>query len=106
MIVPIITSQWVTNSVWAAVFTLIQVLVLWSLNLVALEIENPFGKDANDMDGKKMQEEMNQHLMLLLKPSTERTPRLSKSFGSSECSPKNRSSSFNCVINTFHLRPD
>jgi len=80
MVVPVITSQWVTNWIWAFIFTLIQVLVLWSLNLVALEIENPFGQDANDMDGGRMQEEINRHLLLLLDPATERTPRLSALF--------------------------
>ena len=43
ILVPLVTSVWVTNPAWAAVFTLIQVFVLWALNLTAIEIENPFG---------------------------------------------------------------
>jgi len=80
VMVPIVTSQWVTNELWAVVFTIMHVSVLWSLNLVALEIENPFGRDANDMDGRRMQDEINRHLVLLLQPGTERTTRLSSSF--------------------------
>merc|ERR1719422_54896 len=84
VISPMVTSEWCTNSFWAFMFTFMQVAVMWSLNLVALEIENPFGRDANDIDGKKMQEEMNRHLLLLLKPSTERTPHLSCLFDDGE----------------------
>merc|ERR1740123_910561 len=80
IIVPVVTSQWCTNSIWAFSFTLIQVLVLWSLNLVGQEIESPFGTDANDMDGQRMQEEMNRQLLLLLQPRNERTPQLSRRF--------------------------
>jgi len=101
MIVPIITSQWVTHFAWAFVFTLVQVLVLWSLNLVALEIENPFGQDANDMDGQRMQEEINRHLLLLVDPKTERTPRLSSLFGLRKVSPameRARTSNFDRVL--------
>ena len=34
----------------------LQVFILWSLNAIALEIENPFGFDANDIDAQAMQE--------------------------------------------------
>lgn len=79
LVVPIVTATWVGSPVWAFLFTLIQVLVLWSLNLVALEIENPFGTDANDIDGFRMQDELNRHLMLLLDENTTATPYLRKS---------------------------
>jgi len=73
---PVITCQWVTSIAWAAFFTFTQVFILWALNLTAGEIENPFGLDPNDLDGMQMQEEMNEHLLLLLQPSTIRTPKL------------------------------
>jgi len=76
LVVPFVTSQWVTSPIWAAVFVIIQVFILWSLNFIAVEIENPFGTDANDLDGHYMQKEMNRHLMLLLRPETIRTPLL------------------------------
>jgi len=75
-IVPFVVAQWVTSPVWAGVFTMIQVFVLWSLNNIAEEIENPFGADPNDLDGEYMQKEMNRHLLLLLHRDTISVPRL------------------------------
>merc|ERR1712232_1044141 len=75
--VPFVTCQWVSHSFWAFLFVFIQVFILWSLNFIAVEIENPFGTDANDLDGRTMQEEMNHQLLVLLDPSTIRTPKLS-----------------------------
>merc|ERR1719422_2398374 len=108
VISPMVTSEWCTNSFWAFMFTFMQVAVLWSLNLVAMEIENPFGRDANDIDGKKMQEEINRHLLLLLKPSTERTPRLSHLFDDDAVvSERDRSSTLERVLkNTRHSLSD
>merc|ERR1712113_502603 len=76
IIVPFVTSQWVSNPYWAGLFVFIQVFILWSLNFIAVEIENPFGTDANDLDGCRMQQEMNHQLLILLDPSTVRTPKL------------------------------
>mmetsp|Transcript_25208 Transcript_25208/g.58000 ORF Transcript_25208/g.58000 Transcript_25208/m.58000 type:complete len:551 (-) Transcript_25208:33-1685(-) len=75
---PFVTTQWVTSYAWAAIFVFIQVFVLWALNFIAIEIENPFGTDPNDLDGRTMQMEMNQHLLLLLRESSVRTPRLNQ----------------------------
>merc|ERR1712113_721717 len=73
---PFVISQWVTSPVWAFIFVFIQVFILWSLNFIAVEIENPYGTDANDLDGCRMQQEMNHQLLILLDPSTVRTPKL------------------------------
>jgi hypothetical protein len=77
LLVPCMTSQWVTKVWWATIFGFVQVFVLWALNLIAVELENPFGMDANDLDCHHMQMETNEHLLLLLQSSTERTPSLS-----------------------------
>jgi hypothetical protein len=53
-----------------------QVFILWSLNFIAVEIENPFGMDENDLDAAHMQNEMNQHLRVLLKPEVIKSPHL------------------------------
>jgi len=76
LIVPFVTATWVSTPVWAAIFVVLQVLILWSLNFIAREIENPFGTDANDIDGRYMQEELNRHLLLLLQSESLRTPHL------------------------------
>lgn len=74
--VPFVTIHWVTSPVWAAILVFIQVFILWSLNFIAVEIENPFGTDANDLDGKNMQIEFNRQLLLLLQDDTHRVPEI------------------------------
>merc|ERR1712003_404070 len=46
IVTPLITAQWVSGPFWSFFFTFVQVLVFWSLIIVAMEIENPFGTDA------------------------------------------------------------
>jgi len=75
-LVPFIVSQWVVKPWWAAVFSFIQVFTFWTLNLIAVELENPFGLDPNDIDGDSMQMEFNTHVRLLLTPEALNTPRL------------------------------
>lgn len=73
---PIVMVQWTRNAFAAAVFTFVQVFILWSLNAIATGIEKPFGGQANDIDPYIMQQKMNAHLLLLLDPKTMRTPTL------------------------------
>lgn len=73
---PFVTSGWVSSPWWGAIFAFTQVFVYWCLNLIATEIENPFGRDPNDIDGEVLQMEMNRNLLLLLQPSTKRIPLL------------------------------
>eukprot|EP00747_Dinoflagellata_sp_TGD_P073280 gnl/TRDRNA2_/TRDRNA2_157825_c2_seq4.p1 gnl/TRDRNA2_/TRDRNA2_157825_c2~~gnl/TRDRNA2_/TRDRNA2_157825_c2_seq4.p1 ORF type:complete len:395 (+),score=63.87 gnl/TRDRNA2_/TRDRNA2_157825_c2_seq4:110-1294(+) len=77
---PFALSMWVGHWVWAFVFTVIQVFILWSLNFIAKEIENPFGEDANDLELAEFQRHLNEHLKLLLNPKTLATPSLSPKF--------------------------
>ncbi len=74
ILVPLVTSVWVANPIWAAVFTFIQVFILWALNLTAIEIDHPFGKDGNDIAGGFMQKQFNESLRLLVSEDTRRTP--------------------------------
>lgn len=80
ILTPIVTSVWVTNPVWSAVLCFIQIFVLWSLNFTAIEIENPYGKDANDINGSRMQETFNDQLCVLVSQHKKRTPTLSPKF--------------------------
>mmetsp|Transcript_58441 Transcript_58441/g.128393 ORF Transcript_58441/g.128393 Transcript_58441/m.128393 type:complete len:545 (+) Transcript_58441:154-1788(+) len=75
-ITPFVMVQWVAHPWTAFVMCFMQVFVLWCLNFIALEIQNPFGSDANDIDAAFMQDTMNSQLMMLLTPTTKRTPRL------------------------------
>merc|ERR1712232_901958 len=51
ILTPIVTSAWVTNPVWSAVMCFVQIFIVWALNNAAIEIENPYGKAQNDVDG-------------------------------------------------------
>eukprot|EP00929_Paragymnodinium_shiwhaense_P035295 TRINITY_DN19072_c0_g1_i1.p1 TRINITY_DN19072_c0_g1~~TRINITY_DN19072_c0_g1_i1.p1 ORF type:complete len:614 (+),score=96.86 TRINITY_DN19072_c0_g1_i1:184-2025(+) len=76
MMTPVIIVHWCSNPLWAFVFSFIQVFILWSLNFIAVEIENPFGTDPNDIDAMAMQLEMNRHLILLVSEAARATPNL------------------------------
>lgn len=71
---PLVVSQWVINPYFAGMFSCMQVFTLWTLNLIAVELENPFGVDPNDIDGWGMQSDMNNHLRLLMRAETMRIP--------------------------------
>jgi len=73
---PFVMCQWVSKPWWAFTLSFTQVFILWCLNYIAIEIQNPFGSDANDIDAASMQNQMNAQLLLLLSPGTKRTPRL------------------------------
>jgi hypothetical protein len=73
---PMVTPQWCKAVFWTGFFVTLQVFILWALNSIASEIENPFGSDANDLDGECMQEEMNAHLLLLVDAGEVKVPRL------------------------------
>jgi len=69
----------VKTDTWYAAFgfSFVQVFILWSLNYIAVQLENPFGSDANDLDGYRMQEEFNMQLAMLMKSTSSRLPTLS-----------------------------
>lgn len=73
---PLVVPQWVESWEWVVLFTFIQTFILWSLNLIAVEIQNPFGLDDNDIDGRQAQIELNRSLMMLVEPESWRTPGL------------------------------
>jgi len=81
LIVPVVTSQWATHAVWAALFSFVQVFVLSLLNSIAGELANPFGPDTNDVDGAAMQVDMNQLLCMLLEPGSDRAPTMFGGWG-------------------------
>merc|ERR1719220_1142000 len=56
---PLVVCQWFTSPWWAALFTFIIVFFFWVLNSIAVEIENPFGPDANDIDCHALQRQVN-----------------------------------------------
>eukprot|EP00445_Apocalathium_hangoei_P033336 CAMPEP_0203952862 /NCGR_PEP_ID=MMETSP0359-20131031/86381_1 /ASSEMBLY_ACC=CAM_ASM_000338 /TAXON_ID=268821 /ORGANISM="Scrippsiella Hangoei, Strain SHTV-5" /LENGTH=543 /DNA_ID=CAMNT_0050885981 /DNA_START=87 /DNA_END=1718 /DNA_ORIENTATION=+ len=87
---PFLTCMWVKSAVWAAVVSFMQVFFLWSLNSIATELENPFGEDVNDLPARDLQLEMNKRLLMLLRPQTNRTARLSPIASFEEQEDENR----------------
>jgi len=78
LVTPLIITQFCTDPLWAALFSFVQIFIHWALNLTAVELENPYGFDPNDIDAEAMQLELNRHLLLLLSPVAKRIPTLSE----------------------------
>jgi len=76
-LIPFLMCVWVTSPIWTGILTFVQVAFFWSLNSIATELENPFGEDTNDLPAQAMQQDFNQELLLLLRPSTSITAKLS-----------------------------
>eukprot|EP00929_Paragymnodinium_shiwhaense_P041241 TRINITY_DN2142_c0_g3_i1.p1 TRINITY_DN2142_c0_g3~~TRINITY_DN2142_c0_g3_i1.p1 ORF type:complete len:579 (-),score=144.44 TRINITY_DN2142_c0_g3_i1:292-2028(-) len=72
---PLLISNVFTGSAWsyfwAPVFTFMPVFGLHSLNAVAIELENPFGDDDNDLPLDHFQHEMNACLMMLVQDNAD-----------------------------------
>mmetsp|Transcript_6268 Transcript_6268/g.16776 ORF Transcript_6268/g.16776 Transcript_6268/m.16776 type:complete len:440 (-) Transcript_6268:56-1375(-) len=77
LLTPLIVQSWTTHWFWAFIFSFIMVFTYWSLNSIAINLENPFGTDDNDMDFVEMQSEMNRHLVVLLSIGVNHVPTLS-----------------------------
>jgi len=54
----------------------VPVLSFWGINMIAAEIEQPFGDDVNDLPTHELQRELNATLLLLLDPPLGRVPQL------------------------------
>lgn len=79
ILTPIMIGQKVRNKLIASLLTFIPVFGMYSVNFIAMELENPFGIDANDLPLEHFQDEMNRCLLMLLHPNTDMI---------SGCSPK------------------
>jgi len=75
---PFIVSQWAEHPVTATLFSFLTVTTFWALNIISVEIENPFGSDANDLEAGDMQDDMNRYLMLLVSEQSRRVPTLTE----------------------------
>jgi len=77
VLTPIMASTW-SSYVWsAALLAFVQVFMLWSLNGIAQELENPFGSDINDLDTCGYHVSLNERLIFLLGTGGRRVPTLS-----------------------------
>jgi len=76
LITPVLMIGWTNWAHGAALLTFAQTFVLWSLNAIAAEIQNPFGSDANDIDVHGLQESFNERLCMIVSKESKRLPEL------------------------------
>jgi len=78
-VTPIVMINLVSSSYLLPIATIfIIVFFLWSLHLIAAELENPFNGDANDLDLAALQCELNDKLRTVCKVQPEDVPELSR----------------------------
>lgn len=70
----IICSTSIESPVWAGMLSFAVILSFWSINFIALELEDPFGEDANDLPMKDLQTDLNLSLKELLHPQAMQVP--------------------------------
>eukprot|EP00812_Abedinium_dasypus_P014188 NODE_76_length_2225_cov_329.505069.p1 GENE.NODE_76_length_2225_cov_329.505069~~NODE_76_length_2225_cov_329.505069.p1 ORF type:complete len:541 (+),score=115.35 NODE_76_length_2225_cov_329.505069:41-1624(+) len=75
VVTPFVTGFWTYHMWVAGVASFVQVFVLWTLTMLAREMDNPFGCDLDDLNTKAMQQEVNSTLALLLDRSADICPR-------------------------------
>jgi len=75
VITPVIASQACEGWFWAATVCFLVSFSTWSLLYIALEIDQPFGDDANDLPLRQMQQEFNEHLKKMILPEVRYPPK-------------------------------
>mmetsp|Transcript_82161 Transcript_82161/g.232908 ORF Transcript_82161/g.232908 Transcript_82161/m.232908 type:complete len:397 (-) Transcript_82161:128-1318(-) len=71
LLTPVLLSSAVTNRYLAPIFTFVPVFSLSAINYISIELDNPFGRDPNDLPLEHFQREMNCCLMMLLHPDSD-----------------------------------
>lgn len=74
---PVVLCAWDSSPVSVAIAALISVSSMNAIEMIAMELENPFGDDANDLPTFEIQHHVNNELLLLLLPQTWEPPYLS-----------------------------
>merc|ERR1712228_1087503 len=74
---PIVIQSFADGPYWAGICSFLAIFVLWSLNFIAAELENPFSQSENVLDMMMLQDEFNKRLLLLITPTTSKVPTLS-----------------------------
>jgi len=77
LVTPLVVATHDAPAYFCAFFTLVSVLCMLGLDLIASELENPFGDDPNDLPVETIHMEVTRTLLLLLDPRTMTTPRFS-----------------------------
>merc|ERR1712107_212562 len=70
LITPVAMSFWTDHGVTAFLFSFLAVMCMMSLELIAEQLENPFGDDHNDLPCLYFQEDLNDCLLVLVNPAS------------------------------------
>lgn len=73
-ITPIICAATVQSPFWCGLISFIVTFSYWTINYIAVELEMPFGDDANDLPLRAMQADMNSSLRTLISQAAQKVP--------------------------------
>jgi len=76
VVTPLVICLWTTQAWYTCLATLVSVVCMKGIDVIAIELENPFGDDANDLPTFQMHHAMNRDLVLLANPYTWTVPKL------------------------------
>lgn len=76
ILTPLLMIEWTSGAGWAFTWSFTVVLCSWCINFIAVEMEQPFGGDINDLPTHEMQDEMNEALLFLVDPRCARLPKM------------------------------
>eukprot|EP00928_Gymnodinium_smaydae_P078806 TRINITY_DN62880_c0_g1_i1.p1 TRINITY_DN62880_c0_g1~~TRINITY_DN62880_c0_g1_i1.p1 ORF type:complete len:520 (+),score=87.75 TRINITY_DN62880_c0_g1_i1:75-1562(+) len=76
---PVLSAATVTSPVWCGVITFVVIFSYWSIHYIAVELEMPFGDDANDLPLVLMQQDMNRSLSALIDYRSQEVPKFNYS---------------------------
>ncbi|CAE8710095.1 unnamed protein product [Polarella glacialis] len=71
---PVFAAYAIESGEWAGVMSFFVTMSFWSLYYIALEIDQPFGEDPNDLPIHKIQQDWNNSLLTLLLSCSKRVP--------------------------------
>jgi len=74
---PLIVASVVQNPFLVSAMSMVPLFAFWCINLIAGEVENPFGDDVNDLPLQSFQVGMNDSLVTFLEQCVHRAPGLS-----------------------------
>merc|ERR1719375_1474329 len=74
VVTPIIASQLMDGVLWAALVSFISSFAFWAVNLIAAEIEMPFGDDPNDSPVAAFAQSFTTSLKMLMDPRAQTPP--------------------------------
>jgi predicted membrane chloride channel (bestrophin family) len=64
----------IVSRAWAVILVFAVIMSYWSIHFIALELEDPFGSDSNDLPLQEMQRDLNKSIKALLDPVAMKSP--------------------------------